>query len=85
MAQAALQEAIRSGQQIDLTDQPDEAELALATARIEREEREEASGAGGAGGARGSDAPMTAPRSTAALVRPLILSLVRILKGTLTL
>ena len=41
--QAALQEAIQTGQQIDLTNQPNDADLAAATARIEREETDEAS------------------------------------------
>ena len=68
MVQAALQEAIQSGQQIDLTEQPDEAELAMATARIEREER--AGEAGGTRGAAGDGAPAAVPRSDA-LVKPL--------------
>ena len=72
LAQAALQEAIRSGQQIDLTEQPDDAELAMATARIEREEQGEEHGAAGAAG---SGAPTTAPRDNTAVVRPLAVAL----------
>ncbi len=65
-AQAALQEAIRTGQQIDLTEQPNAADLAAATARIEREEDDDARG--GAGAARGVS-PAMAAASDAAVVR----------------
>ena len=64
-AQAALQEAIRTGQQIDLTEQPNAADLAAATARIEREE--ECDARGGAGAARGVS-PAVAAASNASVV-----------------
>lgn len=64
-AQAALQEAIQTGQQIDLTEQPNDAELAAATARIEREETEESPRKANA--AR-SASPAVASGSSAAVV-----------------